>query len=328
MPGDVVPDDVCVVGSLNVDLVVRVARHPAPGETVMGTTVETFLGGKGYNQAVAAARAGARTSIVGAVGEDGYGDDVLAALAADGIDAGGVRRVAGGTGMAFPVVDDAGQNTIIVVPRANHDVEVTDVERMRDVVGTARVVLLQLELRPAVVAAAAAIARRGGALVVLNPAPVVGDATRFAGLVDVVVPNESELALLTATDGSDPAAAAAVLAEATGASAVVVTLGERGALLWTPAAVTAVPLPRRVGRRHRRSRRRVLRDARRPPGCGGGAARCRAPRHRRRSPGHDPRRRRAVDADDRRGRAAAGRVTPGGTEARPDRDHTGGRHRR
>ena len=117
MPGDVGPDDVCVVGSLNVDLVVRVARHPAPGETVMGTTVETFLGGKGYNQAVAAARAGARTSIVGAVGADGYGDDVLAALAADGIDAGGVRRVAGGTGMAFPVVDDAGQNTIIVVPR-------------------------------------------------------------------------------------------------------------------------------------------------------------------------------------------------------------------
>ena len=130
MPGDVVPDDVCVVGSLNVDLVVRVARHPAPGETVMGTTVETFLGGKGYNQAVAAARAGARTSIVGAVGADGYGDDVLAALAADGVDAGGVRRVAGGTGMAFPVVDDAGQNTIIVVPRANHDVEVTDVERI------------------------------------------------------------------------------------------------------------------------------------------------------------------------------------------------------
>ena len=235
------PDDVCVVGSLNVDLVVRVARHPAPGETVMGTTVETFLGGKGYNQAVAAARAGARTSIVGAVGADGYGDDVLAALAADGVDAGGVRRVAGGTGMAFPVVDDAGQNTIIVVPRANHDVEVADVERLRDVVGAARVVLVQLELRPAVVAAAAAIARRGGALVVLNPAPVVGDATRFAGLVDVVVPNESELALLTATDGSDPAAAAAVLAEATGASAVVVTLGERGALLWTPAAVTAVP---------------------------------------------------------------------------------------
>ena len=234
------PGDVCVVGSLNVDLVVRVARHPAPGETVMGTSVETFLGGKGYNQAVAAARAGGRTSIVGAVGDDDYGDDVLAALAADGIDARPVRRVAGGTGLAFPVVDDAGQNTIIVVPHANHAVGIGDIEAHAELISGAGVVLVQLELRPAVVAAAGAIARRGRALVVLNPAPVVGDVAAFAGLVDVVVPNESELALLTGTDGADPAAAAARLAAATGAGAVVVTLGDRGALLWTPTGVTVV----------------------------------------------------------------------------------------
>jgi ribokinase len=237
---DGIRSEVCVVGSLNVDLVVRVARLPSVGETVMGASCDTFLGGKGYNQAVAAARAGARTAIVGAVGDDDHGDDVLAALAVDGIDAAGLRRVAGGTGLAFPVVDDAGRNTVIVVPRANHAVAVADVERLSGLVGGARVVLLQLELPDLVVVAAARTARRGGALVVLNPAPVVGDAARFAGLVDVVVPNESELALLTSTDGSDPAVAAGRLAAATGATAVVVTLGERGALLWTPSAVTAV----------------------------------------------------------------------------------------
>ncbi|MET0909968.1 MAG: ribokinase [Ilumatobacteraceae bacterium] len=232
--------DVCVVGSLNVDLVVRVARHPAVGETVIGSTFETFLGGKGFNQAVAAARAGGRTAMLGAVGADGHGDDLLAALGADGIDAAGVRRVAGGTGTAFPVVDDEGRNTVIVVPRANHAVEVADVERLAGVIGGARVVLVQLELPTAVVVAAATAARRGGALVVLNPAPVVGDAARFAGIVDVVVPNESELALLTGTDGSDPVAAASLLAARTGADAVVVTLGGQGALVWTPAAVTTV----------------------------------------------------------------------------------------
>ncbi|MET0324523.1 MAG: PfkB family carbohydrate kinase, partial [Ilumatobacteraceae bacterium] len=184
--------------------------------------------------------AGGRTAMLGAVGADGHADDLLAALGADGIDAAGVRRVAGGTGTAFPVVDDEGRNTVIVVPRANHAVEVADVERLAGVIGGARVVLVQLELPPAVVVAAATVARRGGALVVLNPAPVVGDGARFAGIVDVVVPNESELALLTGTDGSDPVAAAGLLAATTGADAVVVTLGGQGALVWTPTVVTTV----------------------------------------------------------------------------------------
>ncbi|MET0577755.1 MAG: PfkB family carbohydrate kinase, partial [Ilumatobacteraceae bacterium] len=152
--------DVCVVGSLNVDLVVRVPRHPEVGETVIGSTFETFLGGKGFNQALAAARAGGRTAIVGAVGEDGHGDDLLTALGADGIDARGVRRVAGGTGTAFPVVDDEGRNTVIVVPLANHAVDVADVERLAGLIGGARVVLVQLELRLEAVVAAVTTARR------------------------------------------------------------------------------------------------------------------------------------------------------------------------
>ncbi|MET0323759.1 MAG: PfkB family carbohydrate kinase, partial [Ilumatobacteraceae bacterium] len=131
-------------------------------------------------------------------------------------------------------------NTVIVVPLANHAVDVADVERLAGLIGGARVVLVQLELPLEAVVAAVTAARRAGAVTVLNPAPVAGDAASFAGIVDVVVPNESELALLTGTDGSDPAAAAGELAAITGAGAVVVTLGERGALVWTAAAVTTV----------------------------------------------------------------------------------------
>ena len=189
----------CVVGSLNVDLVVRVARHPDRGETVMGTTAETFLGGKGYNQAVAAARAGARTAIVGAVG-----DDELRRRRARRARRRRHRRRRcasrrrAGPGMAFPVVDDAGENTIIVVPRANHAV---DGGRRRAAARTSSAAPASCccssscrprrrrrgRRSPGAAARSSCSTRRRS----------VGDATRFAGLVDVVVPNESELALLT-----------------------------------------------------------------------------------------------------------------------------------
>jgi ribokinase len=226
--------DVCVVGSFMADMVVRAPRRPERGETVIGSSCETYLGGKGFNQAVAAARAGARTSMVGAVGDDEHGRQFMHMLDAERVRCSGVRIIAGaGTGIAFPVVEESGENSIIVVPQANHLLTVGDIERLGGIIGRAAVVLLQLELTMEVVVAAAATARRSGKTVVLNPAPAVAGPELFAGLVDIVVPNESELALLCDTDRLDIPSAAARLSEETGAHSIVVTLGERGAYAWT-----------------------------------------------------------------------------------------------
>jgi ribokinase len=241
-PSDRAAAGVCVVGSLNVDVVVRAPRLPQRGETVIGASCETFLGGKGFNQAIAAARAGAVTWMVGALGDDDHGQQLLRTLAAEGIDATGVQVIPdAGTGMAFPVVDDSGDNTIIVVPRANHRLRIEDVDRSGGVLGRAAVVLMQLELPVDVVVAAAASARRSGATVMLNPAPAIADARRFGGLVDVLVPNESELQLLAGNGAGDTPDAAARLSAATGAHTVVATLGERGAYVWTAGRDFTVP---------------------------------------------------------------------------------------
>ncbi|MET0143553.1 MAG: ribokinase [Ilumatobacteraceae bacterium] len=233
--------DVCVVGSCNADLVVRTSRWPERGETVVGSAVSSFLGGKGFNQAIAAARAGARTALVGALGDDEHGAQIRAVLDREGIDATGVRDAgAVGTGMALVIVDDGGENSIIVVPRANHSVAVDDVVDA-PAISSASVVLLQLELPVATVAAAAAAGRRAGAVVVLNPAPAIDDLAPLRGVVDVVVPNETELVRLAGAGPGGTASAAARLAAATGARVVVVTLGARGALVWTADSVTEVP---------------------------------------------------------------------------------------
>lgn len=205
---------VCAVGCLVMDLVARVPRLPRPGETVLGETFDRFLGGKGFNQAIAAARYGVPVSMVGCVGDDDYGREFLAALDANGIDRRGVSvDPTIGTGVGLPVVEASGQNEIVVVPRANH--RLAPEALPHDVIANAAVVLLQWELPLAVTAAAARIARAAGAVVVLNPAPAVGSLGDVVGLVDVLVANEEEAASLGPVEGID----------------VVVTLGERGALV-------------------------------------------------------------------------------------------------
>jgi ribokinase len=234
--------DVCVVGSFMADVVVRAPRLPQRGETVIGSSCETFLGGKGFNQAIAAARAGAVTAMAGALGDDDHGQQFLRTLAAEGIDATGVHVIPdAGTGIAFPVVEDSGENAIIVVPRANHQLTTEHVDRLSGVLGRATVVLMQLELPVDVVVAAAASARRSGATVMLNPAPAIADAQRFGGLVDVLVPNESELRLLAGDGAVDMPKAAARLSAVTGAHSVVVTLGEQGVYVWTAGGDFSVP---------------------------------------------------------------------------------------
>ena len=288
--------EVCVVGSCNADVVVRAPRLPAPGETVLGSTVETFLGGKGFNQAVAAARAGARTAMVAALGGDEHGAALRAVMAGDGIDASHVRDAGDvGTGMAIVLVDDAGENSIIVVPRANATVSVDDVSG--GVVGAANVVLLQLEIPVVAVAAAATTGRDGGATVVLNPAPAVADLTPFVGVVDVVVPNETELLALAGPGPTDPASAAARLAAAVGATGVVVTLGARGALGLDGRRGHRTGAAPGHARRHRRCRRCLLRQPGRCAGRGPSARRGRSAGQRGRSTGDDDARCRAVDAD-------------------------------
>jgi ribokinase len=220
---------VVVLGSFMMDLVIRAPRRPHQGETLVGTSLEQYLGGKGCNQAVAAARAGAATAMVGRLGDDDYGRQFLDLLQREGIQADGVvTDPTEGTGVGAPLVEDSGDNSIVIIPRANAQVGPADVEAAARTITGATVLLLQLELPLPTVVAAAECARAAGVTVVLNPAPAVADLTAFEGLVDVLVPNEGEATRLTGLD--DPLAAAREL-QRRFSCPVVVTLGEQGSLV-------------------------------------------------------------------------------------------------
>lgn len=225
---------IAVVGSLNMDLVARAPRIPRPGETILGGEFHTAPGGKGANQAVAAARLGGRVSMVGRVGSDAFAQSLLDGLAADGVDHTFViqdSEVA--TGVAFIVVDDAGENSIVVASGANMRLSPADVDAAEVAIAAADVLLLQLEVPLAAVTRAAEVAHAHGAKVILNPAPACPLPHELLSLVDVLVPNESEIALLTRLPVGNRAeieSAATALREL-GVDTAVLTLGERGALL-------------------------------------------------------------------------------------------------
>lgn len=240
------PAHIVVVGSANTDMVVRVPRIPSPGETVTGGTFFQADGGKGANQAVAAARFGARVALVARVGADELGDHVVAGLQTEGID---VRHVGGDpeapTGVALIVVDSEGENAIAVAPGANARLSVDDVEAVRPAIEAADALLLQLETPLDSVERAASIANVAEVPVILNPAPARPLPDSLLAQVDVLTPNEGEVRALGGA--AEPAVAAAELLRR-GVSAVVVTLGATGALVlseagevWLPAfAVEAV----------------------------------------------------------------------------------------
>ena len=228
------PARVTVVGSLNMDLVVRAPRIPRPGETIIGGEFRTVPGGKGANQAVAAARLGAQVAMVGRVGGDAFGGLLLENLAAAGVDHTFVTRdVEAATGVALIEVDDAGQNSIVVVSGANMRLAPADVEAAAAAIGVADVLLLQLESPLETVTRAAQVAHARGVTVILNPAPARPVPAGLLGLVDVLIPNESETALLTGLPVGDQeeAQAAAAALRRMGVATVILTLGERGALL-------------------------------------------------------------------------------------------------
>ena len=216
---------VTVVGSINMDLVVSTERLPSPGETILGTDFQRFGGGKGANQALAAARMGAGVTLIGKVGTDEPGQSLVDDLARAGVETSRIGRSEGPTGTAVITVDSHGKNTIVVVPGANATLTAADVEASRDVIAASDVVLLQLEVPIETVVAAAATARAAGVAVFLNPSPVQPLPPEiFDGLAYLVV-NETELAALT-DDTGDPSR----LLER-GVQRIVLTLGEQGARL-------------------------------------------------------------------------------------------------
>ena len=250
--------DVVVVGSVNADLVVSVARLPQAGETVSGGTFARFGGGKGANQAVAAARAGARVTMIGAVGADDFGDEALRELAAEGVDVSAVARLDGvATGVATIVVDARGENQIAVASGANAalagDAVASALARLAGgssprgapcgapsggASASRGVVLLGHEVPPAAVEAGIRGARAADRLVVLNPAPARELPDDLQGVI--LTPNADEARELAGE--REPEAAARTLAARTGAP-VLVTLGQEGALLVDGDAIERLPAP-------------------------------------------------------------------------------------
>lgn len=237
---------IVVVGSTMIDLVAYADRLPGDGETVIGTSYRTGFGGKGANQAVVAARFGARVAMVNTLGDDSHGDAYLERFAAERIDTSFVRRTRGSSGVAPIWVDAAGTNRIIVVPGANLEVR-PDVAAEGVEAFAPRVVIGQFEIPQATTAAGFAAARRLGATTILNPAPAAAVDPELLGVTDWLVPNETEFVLITGRSLSgtpDEEATTIATAAAELGCSVVVTLGERGALAvpyGAPAARVEAP---------------------------------------------------------------------------------------
>ena len=232
---------IIVVGSINLDLIANVDRLPARGETVRGSGFATAPGGKGANQALAAARAGAKVRMVGAVGKDNFANEALALLRDDKIDLSGVGETFASTGTALIMVADDGENVIAVVPGANDSVVTGDLSKAFMKKGD--VVLLQQEIPLQTVDAALDAARAAGAVTVLNTAPFRAEAAFFLGKADYVVANETEFDLYgeaLSLSGRDRPARMRDFAGTTGRT-IVVTLGGDGVLAATPADLLMVP---------------------------------------------------------------------------------------
>lgn len=218
---------IVVVGSFMMDLVVKAKHRPQKGETLIGDEFGMFIGGKGANQAIAAARSGARVHMIGRLGHDFFGDLFIKALKKEKINTDFiVRDFKVGTGIGAPVIDANGDNSIIIIPRANMRLTVKDIEQASRVISRADVLLLQLEVPIEASKRAAQIAKRNKVLVILDPAPAKKLPNSFFKYIDVITPNEIE-----AND--------ALLKK--GVKSVVITLGKRGAFLLTSQKKKIIP---------------------------------------------------------------------------------------
>ncbi len=237
---DILKYEVLVIGSLNADLVVRAPHFPKPGETISGGDLQIIPGGKGANQAVAAARQGASVAMLGRVGQDGFGTFLLDNLKSNSVDIIHIHTDDSATGTAIIVVDANGQNSIVLSAGANGKVSPADVDLASDLHPS--LILLQLEIPTPTVLHAARVAKQNGIRIILNPAPAQSLPDELIALVDFIIPNETELSLLTGIEVKDTPSAeqAAQTLLARGAQHVIVTLGSKGALVVSGKQVTQV----------------------------------------------------------------------------------------
>jgi ribokinase len=235
---------IAVVGSLNMDLVVRAPHMPIPGETVIGSDFRTIPGGKGANQAVAAARLGAEVTMIGRVGDDDFGRAQLRNLGELGIDTTHVLvDPEAATGIALITLDASGQNSIVLAPGANMRLTKEDINAAQGAIIQSDVLVLQLESPLEVVTYAIDIAHAEGVKVILNPAPARPLPKETLARLDYLIPNESETALMTGLEVADldSAKEAAERLRDEGVGTVILTLGARGAFLASAAESVHLP---------------------------------------------------------------------------------------
>lgn len=237
---------IVVIGSMNVDLTVRAPRIPGPGETILGSDFGIFAGGKGANQAAAAARLGYPTRMVGRLGSDPFADTLLREMRSAGVETGAIAQVPGPSGVAVIVAANSGENSIIVAPGANSALLPKDLERVERHIREAAVVLTQLEIPLETVEALASITASAGVPLILDPAPARPLGRELLARVDWITPNESEAQLLTGA--GEAAVAEAELRDVAefflslGPRNIVLKLGARGAYLAThDGARTMIP---------------------------------------------------------------------------------------
>ncbi len=235
---------VVVIGSLNMDLVMRTPRVPVGGETLHGHEFSTLPGGKGANQAVACARLGAKVAMIGQVGNDGFGTTLRDGLAADGIDTSGVLQTSAvGTGVAMILVEDIGQNRIVRAAGGNGALSPAGIDAHAARIGGAAMLVLQLEVPMPVVQRAIGIAHAAGVPVLLNPGPASPLPEAVWSQIDILVPNESEATLLSGVEVSDAtsAYAAAKVFRQRGVKCVLITLGANGVAVSDDAGERHLP---------------------------------------------------------------------------------------
>ncbi len=237
---------VLVIGSSNTDMVVKTPHLPAPGETILGGTFFMNAGGKGANQAVAAARLGGKVTLMAKLGNDIFGKQALQLFIEEGIDTSGVFTDPHyPSGVALITVDDKGENCIAVASGANAQLLPADIESLKDKIVDAAIVLMQLEVPVETVAQAAALASEAGAMVILNPAPACELPTDIFQHISIITPNETEAEMLSGIKVIDIQSAmeAADIIRAKGVKTVIITLGSKGALIVGEGMEQLVPAP-------------------------------------------------------------------------------------
>jgi ribokinase len=236
---------IAVIGSLNMDLIVRAPRIPKPGETILGADdLHMIPGGKGANQAYASARLGAEVAMIGRVGDDTFGEQLINSLKKTGVETQHIIHDSdASTGIALIVVEEGGQNSIVVSSGANGHVTPSDVSRAEPVIRSADLILLQLEIPLPAVIKAAQCAKNHGVKVILNPAPAQQLPAELLSLTDILIPNETETAMLSGcdvdTDDGVRQAASGLLQS--GLKTIIMTRGSRGASLITENEIEHFP---------------------------------------------------------------------------------------